>query len=202
MLEHQRSPIPSFSVPTLHTERLTLRAVQRADIPAVQRNFEDWSTVRFLNSAIPWPYPENGASVWYETMLLPGQGITNWTWAICLKDSPDELIGIIELIQDSRPSNRGFWLDRNHRGNNYMAEAAAVVNDYAFNVLGFDKLIFDNAVGNVPSRKVKEKTGATFIGIVKATFVDPRITEMEHWELTKEAWQAHRSSIAPSPSQG
>jgi RimJ/RimL family protein N-acetyltransferase len=83
-----------------------------------------------------------------------------------------------------------------------MAEAAAVVNDYAFNVLGFDKLIFDNAVGNVPSRKVKEKTGATFIGIVKATFVDPRITEMEHWELTKEAWQAHRSSIAPSPSQG
>ena len=72
-----------------------------------------------------------------------------------------------------------------------------VVNDYAFNSIGFEKLVFDNAVGNVASRKVKEKTGAAFMGIVKATFVDPGITEMEHWELTKEAWQSYRSSIVP-----
>jgi RimJ/RimL family protein N-acetyltransferase len=131
-------------------------------------------------------------------MLMPNQGITNWTWAICLKDSPNQLIGVIELIRDRRPSNRGFWLDRDYRGKNYMAEAAAVVNDYAFNVLGFDKLVFDNAVGNVPSRKIKERTGATFIGIVKARFVDPQITELEQWELTKDAWQAYRSTITPS----
>ena len=74
-----------------------------------------------------------------------------------------------------------------------MTEACTVINDYAFDVLGFEKLIFDNALGNEASRRIKEKTGATFIEIIEAKFVDPAITKLERWELTREAWQKLRS---------
>jgi RimJ/RimL family protein N-acetyltransferase len=178
-------------VATLQTQRLTIRPLQESDIPAVQRNFEDWETVRFLTSAVPWPYPPNGAMQWYRDVVVPGQGITNWSWAICLKESPEQLVGVIELFRD-RASHRGFWLDRNFRGNGYMEEAARAVNEHAFTVLGFEKLNFDNAMGNIPSRRIKEKTGAKLIGVRPASLVDTTIKEMEHWELTKEAWLANR----------
>lgn len=73
-----------------------------------------------------------------------------------------------------------------------MTEAVAPVMDYAFNVLGFEKLIFSNALGNIASRKIKEKTGATFLLTQPAKFVDSQYTEQEVWELTKSAWLKYR----------
>jgi RimJ/RimL family protein N-acetyltransferase len=58
--------------------------------------------------------------------------------------------------------------------------------DYGFDQLGFEKLIFSNARRNVASCRIKENTGARFIGIEPAAFVDPQYTERELWELTKE----------------
>lgn len=73
-----------------------------------------------------------------------------------------------------------------------MEEAARAVNEHAFTVLGFEKLNFDNALGNIPSRRIKEKTGAKLICVRPASLVDTTIKEMEVWELTKEAWLANR----------
>lgn len=177
----------------MRTDRLILRALEESDLPDIQRNFEDWSTVRYLTATIPWPYPQNGSKHWYTTIVMPNQGVSHWSWAICLKESPKQLIGVIELFREATPSNRGFWLDSAFRGHGYMEEAANVVNEYAFTSLNFHKLLFDNALGNTASRRIKEKTGATCTGIGPAKFVDPTITKMEHWELTKEDWEAHKS---------
>ena len=103
----------------------------------------------------------------------------------------------MELFREGRPSNRGFWLDRDYRGRGYMEEAANAVNEYAFMTIGFEKLYFDNALGNMASRRIKEKTGATLIRVVdEAKFVDPSLTQLECWELTKESWQEYRSRVA------
>ena len=69
-----------------------------------------------------------------------------------------------------------------------MTEAVGPVTQYAFETLGFEKMIFNNAKGNVRSRRVKEKSGARLIGVVPAKFVNPEYTEQEIWELTKEMW--------------
>jgi RimJ/RimL family protein N-acetyltransferase len=60
--------------------------------------------------------------------------------------------------------------------------------DYAFDHLGFEKLVFANAVGNSRSGRVKEKTMAKLIDIQPAKFVNPKYTEHEIWELKKEDW--------------
>jgi len=46
--------------PVFKTSRLILKPVSITDIPAYQKYFVDFEVIRFLSSAVPWPYPENG----------------------------------------------------------------------------------------------------------------------------------------------
>jgi [ribosomal protein S5]-alanine N-acetyltransferase len=93
------------------------------------------------------------------------------------------------LWRKGKPENRGFWLGRKFQGRGIMTEACIPVNEYAFNHLCFEKLVFTNALGNIASRKVKEKTGCRFIETQPAKFVDPELTTQEVWELSKEDWE-------------
>ena len=54
--------IPLPPTPTLETARLILRPLDARDVPAIQRIFPQWKLVRYLNPAVPWPYPEDGAA--------------------------------------------------------------------------------------------------------------------------------------------
>lgn len=182
-----------MTIQQLNTDRLILRDVTLADVDAYQRHFADYEVIRHLAAAVPWPYPADGAKYFIENVILPAQGHDRWVWAIFLRTNPDEMIGVIDLWREGRPEHRGFWLARTYQGHGYMSEAARAVTDYAFTSLGFEKLIFSNALGNVPSRRVKEKTGARFLKTEPCKFVDPAYTERELWELTKSDWAILRS---------
>ena len=152
------------------------------------RHFIDYEVVRTLADALPWPYPEGGVEDFINNVVAPAQGKDFWGWGIFLQTNPNELIGGITLHRESNRGNRGFWLGRKFWNQGIMTEAVQPVVEYAFKQLGFEKLIFCNAVGNVGSRKIKEKTGARFLRITPAGFVDPDLKEQEIWELTKEEW--------------
>lgn len=177
-------------VPTFITNRLILKPVKQEDESAYKRHFVDYEVIRYLSAAVPWPYPENGIRDFIQNYILPNQGKNQWIWGIFLKENPEELIGVIDLWRNGRPENRGFWLAKKHWGKGIMTEAVSPTTDYAFNELNFEKIIFANALGNVASRRVKEKSGAKLIGISDAKFVDPQFTKHEIWELTKTEWQA------------
>ena len=175
------------SIPEFATDRLHLRAVQLHDAPAYTRYFVDYDVIRHLSAAnVPWPYPDNGVEDFIKTVILPNQGKDRWVWGLFLKDNPDEMIGSISLLRRSEAGNRGFWLARKHWGKGLMTEATHPVTHYAFNTLGFEKLVFVNAVGNRRSRSIKEKTGATLVATRPGKSVDPNYTEHEVLELTKE----------------
>lgn len=175
-------------LPIFQTNRLYLRGVQLEDAESYQKNFADYEVIRHLSHHVSWPYPENGAYDYIKHVLLPDQGMDHWTWAIFMKDNLNEVIGAVELWRKGIPENRGFWLAKKHWGKGFMAEALEPITSYAFNELGFEKLIFSNAVGNIRSRRVKEKSGARFIETRPAKFVDPAFTEHEIWELDKHNW--------------
>lgn len=188
-----------MKIPTFETDRLILRGVTLEDTPSYKKNFVDYEVIRHLSSSVPWPYPENGIETFLKDMILPHQGRSQWLWGIFLKSDPSELIGCVHLWSQGRPEHRGFWLARKHWGKGIMTEAVAPVMDYAFEELRFERLVFANAVGNVGSRKIKEKTGARLIGVAAAKFVDPIYTEHELWELTKEEWLKLRGTFGIIP---
>jgi RimJ/RimL family protein N-acetyltransferase len=188
------------NVPQFETERLLLRGVTVDDAPSYQQNFADYEVIRNLASAVPWPFPENGVMEFLSKMIFPVQGKDVWMWGIFLKDNPMELIGVVHLWRAGKPENRGFWLARKHWGKGIMTEAVEPVMNYAFDELGFEKLVFANAVGNARSRRVKEKTGARLLYVESAKFVDPILTEHEVWELTKASWKEFIVKRTSSPN--
>lgn len=177
------------SVPTFETERLILRDITLKDAPSYQKNFCDYAVISQLSSVVPWPYPDNGAESYIQSVVFPQQGKDFWFWGIFLKKNPNEMIGGVNLWRKGSPENRGFWLGKSYWGHGYMTEAVQPVMDYAFDRLGFEKLIFSNALGNTRSRRIKEKTGARLIGTRPARFVNPEYVGAETWELTREEWK-------------
>lgn len=114
-----------------------------------------------------------------NNVILPTQGIDRWMWGIFLKENPSEMIGSVDLWRKGIPENRGFWLGEPFWGKGYMTEAVAPITEYAFTQLGFEELIFSNALGNVKSRRIKEKAGAVLTGLRETSFVDPKLTQAE-----------------------
>lgn len=184
-------------IPTFKTERLILRGVVEQDAGSWKKHFVDYEVIRNLSSLVPWPYPENGVSEFLKNVILPRQGIDRWCWGIFLKEALNELIGCVDLWRDGKPENRGFWLSQKFWNKGIMTEAVAPIMDYAFERLGFEQMVFANALGNVGSRRIKEKTGARLMEVSPAKFVDPRFTQHELWELKKEDWKKLRSSLPP-----
>ena len=190
-------------MPQLHgfeTTRLILRDITETDAPAYERHFIDYDVIGTMSHAVPWPYPENGILEFIRTTIIPNQCVDQWFWGISLKSAPDELIGAIWLKRKDTPSNRGFWLGKKFWGKGIMTEAVKPVTDYAFDVLGFEKLVLANAVGNTGSRRIKEKIGAVFVRTERAIYVNPRYTEREVWELPRECWKASWENPAAPPS--
>ena len=182
-----------METPTLETNRLVLRPVTLEDAPAIQKYFNNWNIVRYLPATVPWPYPDNGAEVHLRNKVLPqvvsGEALN---WAIVSKEGPKEAIGIIGFRFKEQPGgNRGFWLAEPFWGRGYMTEAITAVQDYLFFELGIERFVVTNSNANEGSRRVKEKTGARYLGA--AEFEDREGgLEAERWEVTREDWAGLR----------
>lgn len=177
-------------IPTFLTERLILKAPVLEDAAAYQKNFNDYEVMKYLTAAIPHPYPDDGAYSFLKNVILPRQGQGFWNWGIFLKDNETELIGSIEITKKAQPTNRGFWLAKEHWGKGLMSEAIVPPTSFAFRELGFTKMIFGNAIANQRSSKIKLKTGCKMVDIIKTEFVSGTKDE-EIWEITKDDWFKH-----------
>jgi ribosomal-protein-alanine N-acetyltransferase len=178
------------------TARLLLRGVTEADAPSIQKHFNNYAVIRDLAAVVPWPYPADGAIDFVRNHVLPEQARDRWVWGMFLKATPQMLIGIIDLRRSDTVENRGFWLAQEYWGQGLMTEATTAITDYAFGALGFERLILSNALGNIRSRRIKEKAGAVFLRNEPAAFVNPDVTEREVWELTKSGWAKRYSAGA------
>ena len=75
-----------------------------------------------------------------------------------------------------------------------MTEGACAVNDYCFDVLGFQALRAPKAVLNISSRRISEKTGMRVIGTEAREYVSGKFPT-EIWEITAEEWRAKRQGV-------
>ena len=95
-------------LPVFETARLILRNIIERDAPAYERHFIDYEVIGTMSHMVPWPYPENGVLEYIRTVVIARQCKDQWTWGICLRSEPHELIGAIWLKRKDTPSNRGL----------------------------------------------------------------------------------------------
>lgn len=187
-------------IPTLQSPRLILRPVTLDDAPSIQRHFGCWEVIQHLSSAVPWPYPDDGAETFLRDVCLPKMASgAAMVWGLVLKEGPDEVVGLLDYHQeDEGMGHRGFWLAPHLHGNGYMTEAVTCFQDFLFFELGVERIVVLNARTNAKSRRIKEKTGARFIDEVP---IPHRSGDGigQRWEVTREAWTALRRPPRRTP---
>jgi len=183
-------------MPTLQTRRLTLRPLALSDAPAIQRHFNNWNVIQHLAAVVPWPYPEDGAETFVRLQLEKiAAGEQIYHWVLALRSGDGEAIGNIHFRPhaDSPKGNRGFWLAEPWWNQGLMTEAISSVNDFAFRTLGGESFYVCNAAANAASRRVKQKTGAEFVGYIELLHHNGQ-SRSEKWRVTRENW-LRRSSL-------
>jgi len=192
MSDEPEKPAPLPPTPVLETPRLILRPLRASDAPTIQRRFPQWEVVRFLSAIVPWPYPPDGAAANTAACLAELERREKFHWAITLKASGDELIGVIDLWPETgKRTQRGFWLDPAFWGRGLMTEAAERVSEYAFTELDWTELYLCNAEANRASHRVKEKQGAKIMGRVPIRTVSGDAIKVV-WLLKQEDWLRRR----------
>ncbi|KAA6455981.1 GNAT family N-acetyltransferase [Acidobacteria bacterium AB60] len=179
----------------LQTSRLLLRPLQLEDAEAAERLFPHWEIVKYLTSAVPWPFPQGLVLSNYRDVILPAiaRG-EQWHWSLRLKESPAQMIGKISLQIDEW-DNRGYWLGLPWQGCGLMTEAVAAVNDFWFDDLGFPVLRAPKAAANIASRRISQKTGMRLIATLERDYVCGRLPA-EIWEITAGEWRAWKTRPA------
>ena len=114
-----------------------------------------------------------------------------YQWVLVLRSGDGQAIGNIYFRPrgDNPKGNRGFWLAEPWWNQGLMTEAITVVNDFAFSTLGIESFHVCNVDSNVASRRVKQKTGAVFVGYVELPHHNGQ-TRTERWKVSRDSWTA------------
>lgn len=165
---------------TLRTERLTLRKLTEADIPALVAGLNDYAVAEWL-SVVPYPYGEADARAFLAYLeagpALDGIGI----------HAAQRLVGVVGIGAD----HLGYWLARSAWGRGYATEASGALCWHFFETTDEDRLISGYFAGNVRSGKVLTKLGFRPDGteIVEARARGEKV-ELQRMQLTRADWEA------------
>ena len=85
----------------------------------------------------------------------------------------------------------GYWIDDDLEGKGLVTRSCIVMNDYAFYVLGLNRITILCAEQNARSRAIPEKLGFTNEGIEKdGQWVYDRYLDMVHYRMLEREWRA------------
>jgi RimJ/RimL family protein N-acetyltransferase len=158
--QEQTQAVRTARSPVLKTRRLVLRAPRPDDAEAITELIND-RRIAENTARIPHPYTLSDA----ETFI---DAVTNGGEPAFLITRPDGQIvggcGIGTLRADG--PEIGYWIGVPHWGNGYATEAARALIDHAFDKLGYTDLRAGARVSNPASRRVLEKCGFQWSGVV------------------------------------
>ncbi len=142
----------------VESTRLVLREITMDDLDFVAEMRADADVMRFY----PQRYSRSESAAWIERMLdrYTSDGHAQWLAIDKQSGNPVGTIGLLKQTIDGRDEaeiayllHRPFW----HQG--FASEAAAATRDFAFDMLGHQRVISLIRPVNVPSQRVAIRLG-------------------------------------------
>jgi RimJ/RimL family protein N-acetyltransferase len=152
----------------LETRRLQLRPLGFSDISNIQRS----AGVREIADtmiSLPHPYPDGEAERYIKRKLNEREAGKSATYVIEKKEGKG-FCGLIELRDLDYEHSLGelsFWLAREEWDQGYMSEVVQKVVQYAFEVLGLNRLYAYHMLRNPATGRVLEKNGFKQEGLLR-----------------------------------
>jgi 8-oxo-dGTP diphosphatase len=157
----------------LACERLTLRPFAPGDAAELHRHINDWEVAKNL-ARVPFPYPRELADQWIAQSLAAGAEGSAFRFVI---EGPmggrRGLIGGIglNLGEDRRSAELGYWLARPAWGQGFAREACARLIGWAFAHLDIAEITADALLENARSRAVLLRLGFREAGEAERDFL-------------------------------
>ena len=150
----------------LETSRLTLREMDDDDFESLKKVISDPENMIYYDK----PYDDNGVLRWInwckDSYTKYGFGL----WAVILKET-GEMIGdcgvSMQFIDNKWKPEIGYHLRKDYHRQGLGIEMASAVKDYFFTNFDFDEVYSYMEVNNVPSYKLAEANGMTFLHLYK-----------------------------------
>lgn len=154
-------------MPELETERLKLRAIKKSDVEDINEYASNPKTSEYLL----W---EKHKSIEYTKrfvdIVLAKYRLSEYhDWAIVLKENQKMIgtCGLTRIDEENSIAEIGYVLNPSYWGNGYATEAAKKMIDFAFNVIGVNRVEARFLFGNEASLNVMKKIGMKFEGYLR-----------------------------------
>lgn len=179
--------------PVLRTERLTLRAQELSDAPAI-RAMMDHPEVGPKLLTPPTPYPHGEAEKFIARTRRGLREGASIVWAIEPNVGP-RFAGNIGLRIDKahRQAELGYTMDPSVWGKGYATEAAKAVIDHGFREMSLERIFASHFPWNPASGRVMEKAGLLAEGLLRGHVCRRGVQEDVRWfGLCREDWERSR----------
>ena len=175
---------------TFETTRLLLRPWCESDAESCYRYARD----PFVGPAAGWPAHtsvENSREIIRTVLSEPD------TFAVILKERPDEPVGSIGVFPTEAPEigsepEIGYWIGRPFWGQGHIPEAVRELLRYCFEDKGAQRVWCSHYAGNEKSKRVIEKCGFVYEGRLRNSYkiYDGTVTELRCYSMLREEYAA------------
>jgi len=174
-------------MPSIETERLKLRRFKLSDIG----DFYEYSSNPLVGPNAGWDYHRNREEA---LLLLKNFSNNNEIWAMEHKEN-SKVIGSIGVHKDRKRDNKGarmlgYVLNPEYWGRGLCTEATLAIVKHAFEGMKVSLLSVYHYPDNERSRRVIEKCGFTYEGILRNATVtyDGKICDDLCYSMTREEY--------------
>lgn len=155
----------------IETDRLVLRQFHKCDEFSVWKNWASDPEVQSLYSEPVYTTLEE-VQVLLEKYINAYENDGYYRWAIINKSS-SECIGQIAIFSTSSVNHSGeieYCIGREFQNTGYATEATIAVISYGFTQVGLHRIQICHKENNTPSKRVIEKCGLKFEGVLRDYF--------------------------------
>ncbi|MET8686600.1 GNAT family N-acetyltransferase [Streptomyces sp. NPDC004732] len=203
------SGFPDISI---STERLMLRPLEEADVPAYAEMMNDELVTAW--TAVPQPYTEADARDWIAR-LAPAERSEGRGIVLAVTEFlTQRLVGIIQLRGTDwrvRSTELNYVVAPWARGEGYASEAALATAQWLFHDQQFERIELRTAADNTAAQQVAQKIGCISEGVLRGAWIararnggDPfggwleQRTDLIVWSLLPEDLEGVSESLADS----
>ena len=147
--------------------RVRLRSPRPDDVPDLVEACQDPEAIRW--TTVPQPYGVAEAQTWLGVVEDGWASGRNATFFISTAEHGDRYCGAIDLRLDSDGGAEvGFGVAPWARGSGVCTDALRLICRWGFDTLGLGRIEWLAHVGNDASRRVAEKAGFTYEGVLRS----------------------------------
>lgn len=176
-----------WNLPILETERLLLRPVELSDAQNIFQYAKDPIATQYVTWE-PHQGPADSEN-FIKTFVHPNYCAGVLTYAICLKDNPQEMLGDVSAFFVSRPNKvmeLGTILRRDHWGKGIVVEALKRLIEHCWQTQDVVRIQSRCFKENKQSFRMMEKLGMKYEGrLNKSLFCKEKSWDMEVFSITK-----------------